>query len=111
METVTFTKDDLGYYISKITKEFDKHLKPNWKEMTREGYTSTYVMEKETFNGANVIPIRYPGATRGHIELDSNDVITRIVLYDTCYNIIGCYESTLKEVTSQFVGFKAVFEE
>lgn len=56
--------------------------------------------------------IRYPGATRGHIEVDVNDVITDIVLYKgENYDTSEIYESNVEECFVKYIGMRLVVNE
>lgn len=55
------------------------------------------------------IAFRVPGATRGHVEVDENFVIKKIVFYpDTCFNSnhngIECYKKEVVEASNKFIG-------
>ena len=51
--------------------------------------------------------IRYPGATRGYIELDNNNIITDIVLYsDACFDTLKQYDVKVIEAVKKFIGYK-----
>lgn len=100
MELIT-VKQQYGLdddYENDLTKEMDKHLLKKHKDF------KSYICKGN-------MALRYPGATRGHIEIDDNMVIVDIVLYDTaCDNIVKCYKSTIREVIKKFIGAKIIFK-
>lgn len=71
----------------------------------------TYMMTPEEHDGKYYIPIRVPGATRGHIEVKPNgdfwEVVT-IRLYESSAIIgvsnIGCYKPDVEKVLDSFNG-------
>ena len=98
------TKLDSDDYINDLTKEMDKHLLPGWPD-----YLNTYLWKPFEKDGT---AIRFPGATRGHVEFDDDLVITDIVLYDTASeNCIACYKPSIHEAVKQFIGSKIVIQE
>lgn len=92
-------------YINDLTEEMDKHIlhpvpKLSWK---------TYIYAP-SFNRSHY-GIRYPGATRGSVVLDEDNIITNIILYDTAVGgVIGCYKDSVNEAVKQFIGRKLSFE-
>lgn len=66
-------------YINDLTREMDKYI------IFQPKYGSTTYIYGNDIN-KNRMAIRFPGATRGGIELDENRVITSIYLYGaTCF--------------------------
>jgi hypothetical protein len=95
--------DDL---INDMTREMDEHLLDNYKEYNNY-CGGTYLWH--TRSDKNHFAIRYPGATRGHIELDENDVIRDIKLYDTAHeHPTRCYKLTVVPILLKYVGMKLV---
>lgn len=85
-------------YVNDLTKELDKHLIGKYPD-----YICTYIY--------GIIPdehgwiaIRFPGATRGAIQLDENNVIQRISLYKD----IRCYDNGAEKAVSKFIGHKLI---
>lgn len=77
-----------------LTDEMNKHLRSGWKEHYIEGYHGgTYLLEYEK----NVYAIRLPGATRGYVKTDDENIVTEVGFYEEqCYSkSIGCYERSL----------------
>lgn len=103
MELITVRKYD--DYVNDLTKEMDKHLlfhapKLGW---------STYLWYNFKEDG---VAIRYPGATRGHIEYDKDMIITDVVIYeDTGIGKMGCYKESVREAVKQFIGARIVIQE
>lgn len=104
MELITI-KDSIGDFINDLTKEMDNHLtEDNCKAF------GTYIYDHQIHK--NHWAIRYPGATRGHILVDDNNVIQDIKLYDTATDSIksvGCYKDSVKDAVKKFIGYKIVF--
>lgn len=90
-------------------------LKPEHIKTTRQyaGYC-TYVLEP-SWGREKLMAIRFPGATRGHIEIDNNNTIVYIMFYeesgianDDMPNNVGIYKNEIKELVKQFIGRKVV---
>jgi hypothetical protein len=96
---------DSDEWINEITVEIDTCLLPEFVEEDAYSGFSTYVVFCKEF--PDVIPIRYPGCTRGGIFLDSNDVITEISPGYTKY----CYSDEIDEKVKRFVGRKLLWPE
>lgn len=98
------TKALLGEYECEMTKAFDKHLiKPhrNW---------STYMCP---FDRGRMV-LRYPGATRGCIWYDENNVITDIKFYKEGYDnedTLGGeeYHASVQEEANKYIGCRLIF--
>ena len=90
-------------YINNLTKEMDTYLK------YKSPYTfGTYLCGKYQGRCA----IRYPGATRGHIKVDENEVIIEIVLYKgENYDTSEIYESNVEECFEKYIGMRIVINE
>lgn len=75
----------------------------------------TYVMDSDTFR-PNMMAIRFPGATRGHILLDDNNTVKDIVFYKDSGifakepNNVGIYKEEILEETRQFIGRKIIIK-
>lgn len=94
--------DDDKHYINDITIFMDSMMTIN----KHPGFCRTYLIQRD-----DVFAIRFPGATRGHIEHD-NGIITDIVLYDeTCFSK-KCtdmrYKRKLKKEIIKFIDHKIV---
>lgn len=61
-----------------------------------------------------MIPFRIPGATRGHITLNKDHIITDIRFYDeTCFGtgaLPKVYYKGVIKATNEFIGYKVVIE-
>lgn len=104
-------------YRNNFTKFLDEYRVPSilklespYKEMM-----STYLWYGDIENnnyedGVKHIAFRLPGATRGHITVDKDNVITDILFYgDTCFNTnnngIECYKpAVVVDATKKFRG-------
>jgi hypothetical protein len=78
----------------------------------------TYIMPPEDMCGKVMIPIRVPGATRGHIEVIADNKywkVTEVKLYEDSAIIgisnIGCYEPEVLNILSEFNGMLINFHE
>ena len=98
MRELLTTKNHYGDMINDLTKELDKHLE------SKIGSFKSYIHE-EIIDGFYLI--RYPGATRGRIDIDENNIITEITLYESTFD---CYLESAKSCTEKYVGmvFKIV---
>lgn len=83
---------------NEITLELDKMVKDS-KSIT--GFYN-YIHD-EAVDGKWII--RYPGASRGHIETNNDNVITKIVIYDGATNI---YSKGVDKAISKFIGTSLV---
>ncbi len=89
--------------MNNLTKEMDKYVLGDWPEFCR---TYMYDPDRET---DKYFGIRFPGATRGHIEVDENMIIKNIALYnDTCFNIHILYNKDVLDVLPKYIGMKLV---
>jgi len=78
----------------------------------------TYMMIPEEHSGHWFIPIRVPGATRGHIEVTPSNGYWKVVevkLYEetSIYprSNIGCYKPEVKNILSEFIGINIDLKE
>jgi hypothetical protein len=95
-------KGDSAFY-NDMTKEFDNYL-------LYKGTFETYIMEPEEFTDGRSCALRVPGATRGAVVVDENNVITEIVLYeDTCFGKVACYDRSILDILPSYIGAKLVF--
>ena len=84
-------------YVNDFTKELDTVLKH--KAESIEFYTYLYHYSDDTW------VFRYPGATRGHIKIDDNNIITEIKIYkDT-----NIYKPEAEEICKKYIGYKLMF--
>lgn len=84
-----------GFYINDLTIDMDKCL------LKKHSGFCTYIYNSKC---NNKYPIRYPGATRGHIKVDDNDIITEIKLYaDT-----NIYNSNVFMCFDKYIGKKFI---
>jgi hypothetical protein len=106
-EKILYTKLKYGTsneYINDLTKFMDNMIAVN----EHPKFCSSYLC----ISGHNDISIRFPGATRGGIEVDSNNVITNIVLDEEyCFDKKQKdmrFKIELKEEIKKFIGYKIV---
>ena len=107
-----FTEEDCdGCYYCDLTKEMNGYLLDGYKELFEQGYIfGTYIMK---FNKDTYV-IRFPGATRGSINIDRNtNIIKSINIYeDSEYakdkesrSSIQCYSIEVLEVVKKYIGY------
>lgn len=94
------TKCD-GYFhpTNDLTVDMDTYLKHPSIHM------KTYINEDLFEHG---YAIRYPGATRGYVKFDENNIITKIELYRDGYNIDKIYKDNVRECFAKYIGMKLV---
>ena len=95
--------DEYIEYTNDLTREMDKYLKYKSK------YAQTYIMEVEKIKDRYYSALRYPGATRGHIEVDDNNIIIDIKLY-TDLSTDKIYEYNVRDIFKNYIGKKLLFE-
>lgn len=88
-------------YVCDLTREMDMCL-----NIERHSF-NTYIYH-EKIDGYWLI--RYPGATRGKIVVDENDVIKNIILYDNTY-VARIYGYKVKNIFKKYIGKKIIIEE
>lgn len=90
-------------WVNDLTKEMDKYLIGKWPERF-----CTYINEPDRETD-KYFAIRFPGATRGHIEVDENMIIKDIKLYDvTCFDTHILYDKKVLDILSKYIGMKLV---
>lgn len=93
-------KDEYIEYTNDLTRDMDSYLKrPNEHMQT---YIYDHSLTGKTW------AIRYPGATRGHIEVDENNIITDIVLYKDSYRTDKIYKEEVWSCFEKYIGMKFV---
>lgn len=99
------------YIYCELTDEMDEYR-------THKGeYNHTYMLyfDKRTDNNGkegNTYVIRLPGATRGCIYTDSNNVIESIHFYeDTCYETFHDYDREMEKIKDKYIGRRIVHVE
>lgn len=100
MEELITARKEYRDYTNDLTREMDSYL-CNHVDSFR-----TYIYDTP-FN--NTWAIRYPGATRGHIKLDENNIIKEIVLYKN-YNSHTIYKDNIEECFSKYIGMKFIIK-
>jgi hypothetical protein len=104
METLNLItkKDEYIEYTNDLTREMDTYLK------NKNAYMKTYVYDHSL--SGKTWSIRYPGATRGHIEIDENNIITNIVLYKDNMNTHKIYNENIEECFKKYINMKLILE-
>lgn len=92
--------------VNDLTREMDKYSNKNGDSW---GNFCTYIYPERIKRGENkhTMAIRYPGATRGYVELNNDNIITNIVLYsDACFDTLKQYDVKVIEAVKKFIGYK-----
>lgn len=89
-------EDDM---ICKLTTRLDEFVE------RPTGAFHTYMMSG---NRPNSLTIRYPGATRGHLDFNENNIITRIKLHKNTAigGSMGVYKEGVEDALYDFIGAK-----
>ena len=96
-ELITKKEKEYLHLVNDLTKELDEYL-----DINEEYRLNNYIYD-HPFN--NSWPIRYPGATRGGIRVDKNNIITDIVLYTDSDDI---YKENVRDILDKYIGMKLV---
>lgn len=96
---ITKKEGRFSYLSNDLTKEMDKYLVYQNSKHPMNTYIYDKFKDKWT--------LRFPGATRGYIKVDENEVITEIVLYD---DTVGIYKPEVRECFNKYIGIKIVVE-
>lgn len=101
---------EITEFIDKYIIGYHKSIHDNMKHVFR-----TYLYLTNKCEGQKLVSFRYPGATRGHIELDKNNIIKDIRFYsDTCFgesNLDPLYDRKIEEDIKRFIGQELIFNE
>lgn len=92
---ITKIEDRLSYLSNDLTKEMDTYLVYQNSEHPMKTYIYDKFKDKWT--------LRFPGATRGYIKVDENEIITEIVLYD---DTVGIYKPEVRECFDKYIGMQ-----
>lgn len=93
-------------YFNNITEELNEYLLPQYNYKSHSFYT--YIGQWKQDNPYTWC-IRFPGATRGHIKVDDNMIITEINLYDSAFQDgIGCYKREAEQALTKHIGTKLI---
>lgn len=101
---------DAKEYKCELTKDMNNYLLPEYKSEEDPGFAlRSYLLSYKE----DVYVIRVPGATRGYIKIDKNNVIIEVKFYDdNCFNKgWACFDKSLKEIENKYIGYKLIFEE
>lgn len=123
----TCKKYDRDEWFNDLTDEMDKYNRLYRSNKGMIFRTYLYDLEHELKMGMKdynpifkttknrdkiLVAFRIPGATRGHIELDENHIITDIKFYeDTCFgvgNLPSIYDRKVIDATKKFIGYRIV---
>lgn len=101
-ELITKIDEDI-YHTNDLTREMDS------LRIIEDPYGCTYIYrEPYKFEDHYKWLIRYPGATRGNIQVDFNGIITGIDLYDDEYHTDDIYVENIRDIFSKYIGMKYV---
>lgn len=89
--------------VNDFTRELDKYTKGRI-----ESVFCNYIYPEKIKRAENKhsIAFRYPGATRGYIQVDNNNIITKIVIYEESKDL---YRDGVHEAIEKFIGYKLEF--
>ncbi len=102
-------------YYNSQTKFMDNYLTDELKKINEKwkfdvNCTSLWYGDVFHSKGARRIAMRVPGATRGHIEIDKNNIIIDVVFYEDVAFVedgrtnIGCYNKDIIEASKNIIG-------
>ena len=83
-------------------------------------FMRTYIMPPDQHGDDYYIPIRVPGATRGHIQVKPNtehgcwEVVEVMLYHDTAIvgkSLVGCYKPEITDILDSFIGTLIDFEQ
>jgi hypothetical protein len=87
-------------YVNDLTREIDKHLKgKEWPE-----FWCTYI-DGDVPNAHGWYSLRYPGATRGGIKVNEDNIIEKIEFFK---DITFIYDDSVEEAVKKFIGCKII---
>lgn len=98
--TVPKYKNDHDY-VNDLTKEIDKYLDGKWPE-----YWCTYIYGNKP-NHHGWYSFRFPGATRGGIKVDKDNIIEKIEFFR---DITFIYKDDVEEAIKKFIGSKIIIQ-
>ena len=105
MKEILTVREEIGEeFVNDITREMDKHL---IKDFSNIGW-NTYIYERRLKK--NVLTLRYPGATKGRIEVDDNMVVVDVIIYEPAEGEESIYKETAEKAVRQFIGSKITFK-
>jgi hypothetical protein len=99
MQELITKVDEYIDYTNDLTREMDKYLEHEI------GSFRTYIYD-HSLNG-KTWAIRYPGATRGHIEINKDNTIVNIKLYKDC-KTHEIYKPNVEECFRKYIGMKLI---
>ena len=107
MNIINSTEIEKDTYVNEITDTLNQYLTLELKDILNYFGKSVGTYLCTWPNDNNIICFRVPGATRGHIKLEDNIIIS-FTFYDTSE---GCYEGNYISSVEKFVGSKLILEE
>lgn len=100
MDLITVPKHKGDHdYVNDLTKEIDKHLGNGWPE-----YFCTYIYGNRP-NQHGWYSFRFPGATRGGIRVNADNIIEEIKFFR---DITFIYDEGVEEAVKKFIGSKII---
>ncbi len=104
---------DMTRSYNDFTRECDKYILSDFAEACS---CKTYILMDGSIDSegstSKLIPFRYPGATRGHLQVSSNNIIENIEFYDTAYErkTLTCYSPEISKIINDFIGKEFIVE-
>ena len=94
---------DLEFYENDLTREMDDYL-----TVARDSVFKTYIYKnaQKDENDNKFYAIRYPGATRGHIKTNKENIILEIKLYDDYNDSI--YKKEVIDIFDKYIGMQLI---
>ncbi len=109
MELKNTKIDDVlgGCFINNLTKELDNNLSEEYLLFNRMKH---YICSMMIYNNERYYPIRFPGATRGGIVVDNNNIIIKIIINKDFIenNKLKIYNSNVINNINKFIGYKII---
>ena len=101
--------EDIVHWRANLTRELDKYLIFDYHKHFFSylwGYTSGIEIDEY-----NRVVIRVPGASRGYVQVDSDLIIQKVVIYaDSIDSPWRCYKKEVLKILDAWVGKKLVIE-
>lgn len=107
MKELITKKDEYIRMTNDLTREMDNYLSDTLKEIKKLYGTRTYIQKASV---GNLYLIRHPGATRGTIITDKNDIITDIYLNKDETNTHKIYDPKVEDCFEKYIGMKMRWE-
>ena len=101
-------KSNFNEYQNDVTKALNFSLKSEYKSCLRQHYTEGHYMLFSKDNPKSAT-IRFPGATRGYVTLDENDIIQSFTMYPDYVSEI--YKKSVIKYLNKFIGQELTWPE